>query len=108
MHYTVEAESYEKSWAYLTCEALDAECHTQAWSGKGMVTNCCGGDSLMSDVWRRTLATVGSSDVWNDHHGTFPGNLWRFESWKADALVVNLGTNDILTERTDKVRRAHI
>jgi hypothetical protein len=38
-----------------------------------MVENCCGGDTLMSDIWRRTLATVPSGNA-SDPHGTTPEN----------------------------------
>ena len=66
---SVMDESYVASWAHLTCDSLQAQCHTAAWSGFGMAENCCGGDTLASDVWRRTLATVGSDS--GDPHGTW-------------------------------------
>ena len=40
------SESFIKSWATGICDALDAECHYNAWSGFGMVANCCGGSTL--------------------------------------------------------------
>ena len=89
------SESFVKSWATLICDQLDAECHYNAWSGFGMVANCCGGSTLGSDVWSRTLATVGSTNT-SDPHGTTTDNEWDFGSWKADAVVINLGTNDHL------------
>jgi hypothetical protein len=72
-----------------------AECHFNAWSGLGMVRNCCGGSTLASDVWTRTLATV-QSDNTSDPHGTTAENMWDFSKWTADAVVINLGTNDHL------------
>lgn len=36
------SESFAKSWATLMCNELKAECHYNAWSGFGMVSNCCG------------------------------------------------------------------
>jgi hypothetical protein len=55
-----------------------------------MVMNCCGGDTLASDVWKRTLATV-PSDSPADPHGTRKDNEWDFSSWTPDAVVINLG-----------------
>ena len=72
-----------------------AECHYNAWSGFGMVANCCGGATLASDVWTRTLATVGAANA-SDPHGTTAANTWDFSKWTADAVVINLGTNDHL------------
>jgi len=89
------SESFGKSWATLICDELDAECHYNAWSGFGMVSNCCGGATFASDVWSRTLATVGSANP-SDPHGTTPDNMWDFKAWTADAVVINLGTNDYL------------
>ena len=84
-----------KSWATGICDTLGAECHYNAWSGFGMVANCCGGSTLGSDVWTRTLATVGSANA-SDPHGTTATNTWDFSKWTADAVVINLGTNDHL------------
>jgi len=96
------SESFIKSWATGICDALDAECHYNAWSGFGMVANCCGGSTLASDVWTRTLATVGSANT-SDPHGTTVENTWDFSKWTADAVVINLGTNDHLgTTPTNK------
>ena len=96
------SESFTKSWATGICNALDAECHYNAWSGFGMVANCCGGSTLGSDVWTRTIATVGSTNI-SDPHGTTAANEWDFSKWKADVVVINLGTNDHLgTKPTPK------
>eukprot|EP01046_Picozoa_sp_COSAG06_P002655 COSAG06_NODE_96_length_24336_cov_75.057845_2_plen_498_part_00 len=99
------SESFAKSWATLLCNELGAECHYNAWSGLGMVVNCCSGcggwpkcnavDTFGSDIWTRTLATVGSLNT-SDPHGTTPANEWDFSKWTPDAVVINLGTNDHL------------
>jgi hypothetical protein len=91
------SESFARSWATGICNTLKAECHYNAWSGFGMVANCCGGSTLGSDVWTRTLATVGSTNT-SDPHGTTAENTWDFSKWIADAVVINLGTNDHLGE----------
>jgi hypothetical protein len=62
------------------CNELGAECHYNAWSGLGMVRNCCGGATLGSDVWTRTLATVSSTNT-SDQHGTTTANEWDFSRW---------------------------
>ena len=56
----------------------------------------------MSDVWKRTLATVPSTDP-SDPHATTPENEWDFHSWRPDAVVINLGTNDQLHARPELV-----
>jgi len=99
------SESFARSWPTLICNELSAECHYNAWSGLGMVVNCCSGcggwpkcnsvDTFGSDIWTRTLATVGSLNT-SDPHGTAPANEWDFSKWTPDAVVINLGTNDHL------------
>ena len=56
----------------------------------------------MSDVWKRTLATVPSSNS-SDPHATTPENEWDFRSWRPDAVVINLGTNDYLRSTTPEL-----
>merc|ERR1719469_973958 len=77
-------ESFALSWPTVICEKLGADCSTLAWSGLGLIKNCCGGNTFMPEIWTRTLSTgvTGGS------------NAWDFSSWVPDALVVNLGTND--------------
>lgn len=65
-----------------------------------MAENCCGGQTLMSDVWKRVLASVPAADA-SDFHGTTPENLWDFHTWVPDAVVINLGTNDNLGGRPE-------
>jgi len=70
------------SWGPLISDYLLAAYEIVAWSGKGLVKNCCGEKGLvMPDYWNRTLATVNAGD-------------WNFTSWVPDAVVINLGTND--------------
>ena len=47
------SESFGKSWATLICDELDAECHYNAWSGFGMVSNCCMHGDRTSDATER-------------------------------------------------------
>ena len=59
-----------------------------------------GGSTLASDVWNRTIASLGSGNP-ADPHGTIHSNVWDFSKWKADAVVINLGTNDHLGTQPD-------
>lgn len=98
----VNRESFAQSWPTLIGKQLGAQIHAAAWSGYGMAENCCGGSTLMSDVWKRTLASVPSGDA-SDPHGTTPENQWDFSAWAPDAVVINLGTNDNLGGRPELV-----
>lgn len=69
--------------SYLLLQAVDADCHQVAWSGFGVVRNCCGGNRYMPEIYNRTLATVDRGD-WQG----------RADGWQPDAVVINLGTND--------------
>jgi hypothetical protein len=75
-------EAYGATWCFRIGDTLSAQVHTTAWSGLGLVHNCCGGNTTMPAIFTRTLASVN-----ND-------NSWDWKSWVPDALVVNLGTND--------------
>eukprot|EP00443_Scrippsiella_acuminata_P119996 CAMPEP_0115732760 /NCGR_PEP_ID=MMETSP0272-20121206/85295_1 /TAXON_ID=71861 /ORGANISM="Scrippsiella trochoidea, Strain CCMP3099" /LENGTH=385 /DNA_ID=CAMNT_0003176695 /DNA_START=56 /DNA_END=1212 /DNA_ORIENTATION=+ len=92
---TAANQQFNSSWASLTCQALGAQCHVQAWSGRGVAENCCNQSAtLMSDIWLRTLASVSSTG--SEPAGTSAENLWDFRSWVPDVLVlINLGTNDV-------------
>eukprot|EP00946_MAST-07B_sp_MAST-7B-sp1_P002591 g2591.t1 len=81
--YGVNLESGFLAWPAKICRSLGAQCHKSAWSGFGVVRNCCGGDTFMPEIYKRTLATVENS-------------RWNFSSWIPDAVIINLGTNDHL------------
>ena len=51
-----------------------------------MVRNCCGGNTTMPAIFNRTLATDSTT-------------VWPWGTWTADALVINLGTNDGVRSR---------
>lgn len=73
-----------RSHAALTCAALSAQCHVQAWSGRGLVMNYEAEEpgTHMPEIERRVWGSVLDSPEWN------------FSSWVPDAVWVNLGTND--------------
>lgn len=74
-----------KTYAALAAESLSADYHVVAWSGRGVVRNYAGspdGLPLLPELWTR----YGANDA--DGSYTFPA------SWKPQAVVINLGTND--------------
>jgi len=65
----------------MTADRFKADVARVAWSGRGMVRNCCGyPGALMPVMFKRTLA--------NSENSTY-----NFQ-WKPQAVVINLGTND--------------
>jgi len=92
-----------------------AEVHTVAWSGYGLVHNCCGGETHMPAIYQRALSSVPTASV--DYPPTTTGgggesrmgddgghldNAWDFGGWVPDAVVVNLGTNDVASGSYDE------
>lgn len=82
-------ESFALSWPTLVSKAVGAAHHATAWSGFGLVRNCCGGVTHMPEVFGRTLASVEGERPWN------------YTLWVPDAVVINLGTNDNLSPTTE-------
>jgi hypothetical protein len=80
---TYHSEDYLKTWSFLVAQSFGAQYHTEAWSGYGVVRNCCGGDVMMPEIFERTLATVDRQD-------------WQWDSFVPDVMVINLGANDHL------------
>lgn len=71
---------FTRSFPYLLCSALDAQCSTIAKNGLGLYMNCCGkGGRTMPDYYTRSLALM--EDKYNF---TEP----------PQAIVINIGTND--------------
>ncbi len=84
-HFSPETQDHGQSYASLAATELKADLSTVAWSGRGIVRNYGGeaGDHMPS-LYRRTLPQVSDS---------------RFKPERgADAVVINLGTNDFSTE----------
>lgn len=64
------------------CEYFDANCTTTAISGKGLYENCCDGNETMAAIFRRVFAFDAS-------------RLWDAADVAPDAVLLNLGTNDM-------------
>jgi lysophospholipase L1-like esterase len=82
MPFTAATENANIAYGPLTARALGAELHLLAWSGKGIYRNYDGSmTETMPILWRRTLPT-------------FTTSRWDPRAWIADAVVINLGSND--------------
>lgn len=76
------SENHERSYAAILGRALDAEEHTVAWSGFGMLRGADGSrTSTMQSLFGRTLATDFNL-------------LWSFERFQPHAVLIALSTND--------------
>ncbi len=82
--FSAETENHFLTYAAVAARALDAELGAVAWSGKGVIYNYGDNrDQPMPTLYDRVLATEAGSA------GTIR---------PADAVVVNLGTNDFSTD----------
>jgi lysophospholipase L1-like esterase len=88
--FSADTENHYLSYGALAARSVDAELVTVAWSGKGVVCNY--GDDATSCVdpfptfYDRSLPARSDSS-------------WDFSSWQPDAVIVNLGTNDLSTSQ---------
>lgn len=83
--FSADTENHYETYAALSARALSAELVTVAWSGKGVVCNVGGEPANCSNplptYYERALPDRANSS-------------WDFQKWQADAVVINLGTND--------------
>ncbi|HYP77900.1 MAG TPA: SGNH/GDSL hydrolase family protein [Polyangiaceae bacterium] len=86
--FTPQTENHYLSYAALTARELKAELSTIAWSGKGVVCNY--GDDATSCM--DPLPTYYDRILPNRADST-----WDYARFQADAVVINLGTNDLST-----------
>lgn len=84
--FSADTENEFLAYGAITARALNAQHHTTAWSGRGMVRNY-GGDMgpTMPDIYGRTLASDNNSAAW------VPSR------YVPDVIVIDLGTNDFST-----------
>lgn len=81
--FTQATENEYIAYGPLTARALNADLHVVAWSGKGMYRNVDGSTTeTMPTLWKRTIPTDKTS-------------TWDASKWIPDAVVINLGTNDM-------------
>jgi lysophospholipase L1-like esterase len=80
--FTADTENEWLAYGSITARTLQAEPHVIAYSGKGAYRDYGGStDNQMPVLYERTFAEN-------------PGVAWDFSTWKADVVVLNLGTND--------------
>ena len=87
--FTAATENEYLAYGPLTARALGADVHVVAWSGKGLYRNLDGSlTETMPILWKRTIATDANS-------------VWDPSRYVADAVVINLGTNDFNASGAD-------
>lgn len=80
--FSAATENHYLTYEALAARALQAELHTEAWSGIGMLRNYDGSmTNTMPERFPRTLPQRATS-------------TWDFSAYVPDAVVINLGTND--------------
>lgn len=82
-HYGAEFADASSAWATRAAQLVGAEVHVVAWSGRGVIwNNSTEADELMPALMERTLP--------GDR-----GSTWDWRAFVPEAVVVNLGTNDV-------------
>lgn len=87
--FSPETENHYLSYAAIAARHLNAELHTIAWSGKGVICNY--GDD----------ATSCTNPMPTYYDRTLPQNAtsqWDITKFQPHAVIVNLGTNDFSTQ----------
>jgi len=78
-------ENALQSYGYVAAQTLQAEVHINAWSGKGVYRNDDGTTTeTMPALYPLTLPGRAAN----------ANNMWDFNAWTPQVVVVNLGTND--------------
>ena len=88
-------ESFLKSYAYLTAQALDADYSAVCYSGYGVVSGWSGDGTRNERMLLPPLYGLVAQGF---------DELWDFEAHPCDVVVVNLGTNDFTYTGTDATR----
>jgi lysophospholipase L1-like esterase len=88
--FSPETESHYHAWGAVAARALDADLVTIAWSGKGVFSNrgSTTDRETMPALWTRTLPER-------------PDSRWDVARYQPDAVVINLGTNDLAVSTPD-------
>ena len=82
-HYNAEFADASRAWVTRAAQTMGAELHLIAWSGRGVLwNNTPEADTLMPALMERALPGD-------------PGSTWDWRAFVPDAVVVNLGTNDV-------------
>jgi lysophospholipase L1-like esterase len=88
-HYSADYADAARSWVVRAARSLGAELHVVAWSGRGVVWNYSDqAEGLMPALMERALPAD-------------PASVWDWAAFVPDAVVVNLGTNDVARTQFD-------
>ena len=104
--FTTATENAEKSYAYLTAEALGADAVMTCFSGHGIVSGYTGDPSVRNGS--ELLPPYYEKEGRNGYrlaNGKLPEEINRdFSAFQPDYIVINLGTNDMSWCGTDEAR----
>lgn len=84
--FSADTEDHYLTYGALLSRELGAELSTVAWSGKGIVSNYGGNRELPFPA------------LYDRAEPNDPSSVWDYTLWQADAVVVNLSTNDYSTD----------
>lgn len=93
-HATSATCNAARAWPSLVADALGAELHLLAWSGRGLTRNYEADEP-------ETLPVLISRTIPTD-----PGSRWDDARWTPTDVVLNLGTNDVARPGFDDARYA--
>lgn len=86
--FSVATENVGRSFAAVAAEAMGAEMMITAVSGLGVIRNYNDPEMIGSDAMTVRYGRALANE---------PRPLWDFQRWRADLVVINLGTNDFST-----------
>lgn len=78
-------ESVSASYPFLTCSALNAQCHYIGWSSRGMYLNYYNSSATVATLFNYSLATDLDGGA---------RSLWDFNLFTPNVVIINLGSND--------------
>ncbi len=84
--FTPDTEDHYRSYGAIAARNLQADLHTVAWSGKGIIYN-------YGDDKNQPLPTLYDRALPGDASST-----WDFSRYQPHVVVINLGTNDFSTD----------
>lgn len=93
-HYDARYANAARTWAFLAADTLGAERQIVAWSGRGLVWNY---DRELEDA----LPELMKRTIPSDETSTFDPS-----SFRPQAIVINVGTNDVSRREYDRGRFA--
>lgn len=86
--FSVATENVARSYAAVAAQAVGAEMMITAVSGLGVIRNYNDPEMISHDAMTVRYGRALANE---------PRPLWDFQRWRADLVVINLGTNDFST-----------